>query len=383
MKGLGDRVRDWLDDQRPAMEAFLETLVNIESNTYDKAGVDHVGEAITAFLATDGITVERLPVEGFGDVLRATIPAPCNGKPVLLMGHRDTVFPTGTVRQRPYSRTGDLAFGPGVADMKGGLVLTCFVLRAMMRAGPPPLPIVALFTGDEEIGSGTGRPFIEAEARHVRAVLNMEPGRVSGNVVTERKGGATVTIEVHGKAAHAGANHADGASAISALAAKIVRLEALTNHASGVTINVGKIEGGVSSNTVPPLAVAQVDIRFVDLDQMERVLADVGAIVAREDRPGTSATVQQRSLFLPMEARWSRDLMDSYARVAARLGFEVEGEHTGGCSDAGFTASLGIPSLCGLGPIGGKAHTDEEFCRLDSLVPRAKALAGTILALDT
>ena len=381
MSETRDRIFAWLDGQRPAMEALLETLVNIDSNTYDKAGTDRVGEAIAAFLAEDGIAVERLPVDAFGDVLRATIPARSNGKPVLLMGHRDTVFPTGTVSRRPYTHEGDFAFGPGVADMKGGLVLTCFVLRAMARVGPSPIPIVALFTGDEEIGSGTGRPFIEAEARDARAVLNMEPGRVSGNVVTGRKGGATLTIEVHGTAAHAGANHADGASAILALAAKIVKLEALTDYASGVTVNVGKIEGGVSSNTVPPHAMAQVDTRFVDLAQMERVLADVGAIVAAEDRHGTSATMRQRSLFLPMEERWSHDLMTSYRDVAAALGFEVAGEFTGGCSDAGFTASLGVPSLCGLGPVGAKAHTDDEYCRLDSLVPRAKALAGTILAL--
>ena len=378
---MRERIEAWLDGQRPAMEAFLETLVNIDSNTYDKAGTDRVGDAITAFLAVDGIAVERLPVEGFGDVLRATIPAPTNGKPVLLLGHRDTVFPTGTVARRPYTRDGDLAFGPGVADMKGGLVLTCFVLRAMTRVGPPTVPIIALFTGDEEIGSATGRPFLEAEAREARAVLNMEPGRVNGNVVTARKGGATLRIEMRGKAAHAGVNHPEGASAILALAGKIVELEALTDYASGVTVNVGTIEGGVSSNTVPPVAVAEVDIRFVDLAQMDRVLADVGAIVAARDRPGTNATLERRSLFLPMEARWSDELMATYKGIAAALGFEVAGEYTGGCSDAGFTASLGVPSLCGLGPIGGKAHTDEEFCRLDSLVPRAKALAGTILAL--
>ena len=291
------------------------------------------------------------------------------------------MFPPGTPAERPYSKRGDLAFGPGVADMKGGLVLTCFVLRAFARFGPPPATLVALFTGDEEIGSGTGRPFIEAEARGASAVLNLEPGRVSGNVVTGRKGGASLAITVRGKAAHAGMSHADGASAIGALAGKIVRLHELTNYSAGITTNVGKVSGGVSSNTVAPLASAELDTRFASLDQVEPLLAEIQAIVSADDGAGTQATVERRAMFLPMEERWSRDLLARYKAAAREAGFTVEGEYTGGCSDAGFTASLGVPTLCGLGPVGGKAHTDEEFCRLDSLVPRAKALAGTILSL--
>jgi glutamate carboxypeptidase len=364
------------------MEAFLATLVNLDSGSHDKAGVDAVGEAILAFLGEDGIAVERSAVSDCGDVLRAAIPGAEGAGPALLLGHRDTVFPKGTARDRPFSKHGDLGFGPGVADMKGGLVVTCFLLRAFARASePPPFPIVALFTGDEEIGSGTGRPFIEAEARHARAVFNLEPGRVSGNVVTARKGGLTLTIEARGKAAHAGVNHADGASAIDCLARKIVRLHGLTDYASGITANVGVITGGVSTTPGAPLASAGLDLRYTSLDQVEPLLAAVAAIVAAEDGVGTSATFRRESGFLPMEARWSGDLMDRYRAQAARLGFTVAGEFTGGCSDAGFTASLGVPTLCGLGPVGGKAHTDAEFCRLDTLVPRAQALAGAILSL--
>jgi glutamate carboxypeptidase len=364
------------------MEALLATLVNLESGSYDKAGVDTVGEAILAFLGEDGIAVERSAVPEFGDVLRARVPGVDESAPALLLGHRDTVFPKGTVRERPFTKQGDLGFGPGVADMKAGLVVTCFILRAFARAKePPPFPIVALFTGDEEIGSGTGRPFIEAEARQARAVFNLEPGRINGNVVTARKGGMTVTIEARGKAAHAGVSHADGASAIDCLARKIVRLHGLTDYASGITANVGLVKGGVSTNTVAPFATAGLDMRYQTLDQVEPLIAAVAAIVAAEDGAGTSATYRLEHGFLPMEARWSADLMARYRAEATRLGFFVEGEFTGGCSDAGFTASLGVPTLCGLGPVGGKAHTDEEFCRLDTLVPRAQALAGAILSL--
>lgn len=374
-------VYGWLDTQRPAMEAFLRQLVDIDSNSYDKAGTDAVADAMTALLAQDGVAVERHPVQGFGDVLSALVPGRDDGPHALLMGHRDTVFPKGTVAVRGYTRDGDLGFGPGVADMKSGLVLNCFVLRAFARAGGAPFPIRALFTADEEIGSATGRPFIEMAARGARAVLNAEPGRISGNVVTARKGGATLTIDVTGRAAHSGMNHADGISAIEVLARKIQRLHALTDYAAGLTINVGLVSGGVSVNTVAPAARAQIDVRVMSLAQLDQVMTRIEAIVAGEELAGATATLTRGHVMLPLEERCAIDLMDRYRRAAAEIGFAVDGEFTGGCADSGFTASLGVPTLCGLGPVGGKPHTDREFCRLETMVPRAKAVAGTILSL--
>jgi glutamate carboxypeptidase len=371
----------WLDTQRPAMEDFLQRLVDIDSNSYDKAGTDAVADAIVELLALDGVAVERHPVDGFGDVLAAHVPGRADGAHALLMGHRDTVFPKGTVSARGYTRDGDLGFGPGVADMKSGLVLNCFVLRAFARAGGAPFPIRALFTSDEEIGSAAGRPFIERAARGARAVLNAEPGRITGNVVTSRKGGATLTLDVTGRAAHSGMAHADGISAIEVLARKIVKLHALTDYATGLTINVGLISGGVSVNTVAPSARGQIDVRVMSLAQLDEVMARIEAIVAAEELPGATATLTRGHVMLPLEERYATDLMDRYRRVAAEIGFAVDGEFTGGCADSGFTASLGVPTLCGLGPVGGKPHTDREFCRLETMVPRAQAIAGTILDL--
>jgi len=281
-----EAVYGWLATQRPAMEEFLQRLVDIDSNSYDKAGTDAVADAIAELLAEDGVAVDRHPVAAFGDVLAAQVPGRDAGAHVLLMGHRDTVFPKGTVATRGYTRDGDLAFGPGVADMKSGLVLNCFVLRAFARAGGAPFPLRALFTSDEEIGSAAGRPFIEAAARNARAVLNAEPGRITGNVVTSRKGGATLILEVAGRAAHSGMAHADGISAIEVLAAKIRKLHALTDYATGLTINVGKIAGGVSVNTVAPAARAEIDqiIRLMGngldelLDLRERLEKNAGVL---------------------------------------------------------------------------------------------------------
>ncbi|MDY0919569.1 M20 family metallopeptidase [Pseudomonas viridiflava] len=370
----------WLSGQFDAMEALLQQLVDTDSNSYDKAGVDAVGDLLAAQLQADGIGVERIAVEGFGDVLLAELPGG-PGKPVLLLGHRDTVFPKGTTTTRGYTRDEKLAYGPGVADMKGGLVLNCFALKALKRAGPLPFPVQILYTGDEEIGSGSARVHIERHARAARAVLNPEPGRASGNVVSARKGGATLVIEVSGRAAHSGVNHADGASAIEALAHKVIKLHALTDYAAGITTNVGLMSGGTSSNTVAPTATARLDVRFIEPRQWDDILTAIQAIVDAEELPGTSARLLEATTFLPMEAQHSTDLLQRYQSVAADLGFSVEGEFTGGCADSGFTASLGIPTLCGLGPVGGKVHTDREYLELDTLVPRGQALVATIVGL--
>ena len=373
---------DWLAAQRPAMQAALATLVDIDSNSHDKAGTDRVAQAMLGWLHGADVEAEHLADPSEGDVLLARLPgAQPTAAPVLLMGHRDTVFPTGTVAQRPWRVEGDCAFGPGVSDMKSGLVLQCFVLMALRRLPLLPFPVLGLFTADEEIGSQRGRIAIEAHARGARAAFNAEPGRVSGNLVTERKGGATFTIDVTGRAAHSGVNHADGASAIETLARKVQALHALTDYEAGITANVGLISGGMSTNTVAPSAQAKLDLRFCSLQQREFVFERVKAIVDAPGVPGTTATLTQTSEFLPLERRWSDALMQRYKASAALVGFDVAGEFTGGCSDAGFTASLGIPTLCGVGPVGAKAHTDGEYCSLETLVPRAQALVGTILSL--
>jgi glutamate carboxypeptidase len=373
---------EWLSGQRLAMQAALATLVDIDSNSHDKAGTDRVAQAMLGWLRDADIDAEHRADPSEGDALLARLPGAQPGAaPVLLMGHRDTVFPTGTVAQRPWRVEGDHAYGPGVSDMKSGLVLQCFVLMALKRLPLLPFPVLGLFTADEEVGSQRGRVALETHARGARAAFNAEPGRVSGNLVTSRKGGATFVIDVTGRAAHSGVNHADGASAIETLARKVQALHALTDYPAGITANVGLISGGMSTNTVAASAQAKLDLRFCSLQQRESVFERVKAIVDAPGVPGTEARLTQTSEFLPLEPQWSAKLMQRYRSSAARVGFEVSGEFTGGCSDAGFTASLGVPTLCGVGPVGGRAHTDGEYCCLDTLVPRAQALVGTILSL--
>jgi glutamate carboxypeptidase len=372
----------WLDTQEGAMLALLEALVNIDSGSYDKPGVDAVGARIAAFLAEHGIPVTTVPVEGYGDALKAHVAGSGGGnRPVVLMGHRDTVFPKGEVAHRPFRIADGRAYGPGVADMKAGLVMNAFVLAAFHRAGAP-VPLIGLFTSDEEIGSPACRPIIEETARGARAVLNSEPGRPTGNVVTGRKGGVFMVLEVRGKAAHSGGNYADGRSAILELAHKTVAFHAITDLERGTTVNVGLIAGGQSVNTVAPRATCEIDLRYVTPPDRAAAMDRIAAIVADSTVPGTTAHLTIKGEFLPLvQDEASRALFETYARVSAQQGTPVAGEFAGGCADSGFTASVGCPTLCAVGPVGGKAHSPEEYLEVATLVPRARAMAETIAAL--
>jgi glutamate carboxypeptidase len=373
----------WLAGQREPMIALLREIVDIDSGSYDKPGIDAVGAVLRRFLESHDIRVTTLPQPRHGDCLRAEVgTGPAEGGHILLMGHRDTVFSRGEAGRRPFTIRDGNAYGPGVADMKAGLVMNAFVLAAFARSGKAPAPLVGLFTGDEEIGSPEGRAVIEATARGARAVFNSEPGRTSGNVVTGRKGGVFMAMRIIGKAAHAGSNFSQGVSAIEELARKIQAIHALTDLDRGITLNVGLVSGGQSVNTVAPWAEGQIDLRYIAPEDRDAVMSRVAAIVAERYVPGTEAELAVRGEFLPLtQSAASQHLFELYREAAQASGFEPAGEFTGGCADSGFTAALGVPTLCGVGPIGGKAHTPDEFLVLDSLVPRAEACARAILAL--
>lgn len=380
------QILDWLDRQHEPMTALLASLVNTDSNSYDKAGVDHVVAMLRDHLETAGLACETIAHEHAGNCLMASVPGEtpaAEGGHVLLLGHCDTVFPAGTATERPFRMDGDRAFGPGVADMKAGLVMNAFVLEAFARHGGAPRPLLGLFTSDEEIASPSSRPVIEGAARGARAVFNAEPGRPSGNLVTARKGAMFLTVEATGKAAHSGSAHQDGASAIEALCRKVQALHALTDYESGTTVNVGLMQGGVSINTTAPWAKARVDVRFWTIPALESAEAAIRAIVDEVEVAGTAARITERAVFLPLEqTEASRDLFERYVAAATELGVSVEGESTGGSADSGFTSAAGVPTLCGTGPVGAKAHSPDEVCHLDTMIPRAKAVALTILGLD-
>lgn len=385
------RITEWLATQQGAMLAELEAMVNIDGGSYDKAGVDAVGERVKAFCAKHGIAVEVVPGQKHGDCLRATVAggdsAGSSGnarRNIVLMGHRDTVFPKGEPERRPFRVENGIATGPGVCDMKAGLVQNMFVLAAFAQFGGAPGPLVGLFTGDEEIGSPEGRPVIEAEARQARVVFNSEPGRPSGAVVTGRKGGVFMVMDIEGKAAHSGGNFEAGISAIEELARKVQAIHALTDIPRGITLNVGLVSGGQSVNTVAPWAQGQIDLRYIHPEDRDDIMGRIHAIVEKSFVPGTRARLAIRGEFLPLAQNPGTEaVFGIYKAAAAESGFETKGEFAGGCADSGFTAAVGAPTLCAVGPVGGKAHSPEEYLEVATLVPRAQALARAILKLES
>lgn len=381
------QIADWLETQHDAMVALLQRCVDIDSGSYDKPGIDHVGAVLSEFLTANGIEVDTLPQSRHGDCLRARVPwdGPSGnaGGHVLLLGHRDTVFPAGEAARRPFTVRDGRAYGPGVADMKAGLVMNCFVLAAFAKFGGSPAPLLGLLTGDEEIGSPEGRAVIEAAAKGARAVFNSEPGRPSGNVVTGRKGGVFMALHITGRAAHSGGNFSEGISAIEELARKIQAIHALTDLDRGITLNVGLVSGGQSVNTVAPSADAQIDLRYVEPADRDAIMSSIDTIVARSFVPGTRASLDIKGEFNPLtQSPAAKRLFDAYVAAAGSTGLDVAGEFAGGCADSGFTAAVGAPTICAVGPVGGNAHTSEEWLDIASLVPRAQSCARTILSLS-
>jgi glutamate carboxypeptidase len=379
------QIIEWLASQKQPMIDLLRDVVNIDSGSFDKEGVDAVGARFEQHFADYGIETWREPHDVYGDAVHGLITKPgSNEKPILLMGHRDTVFPKGEVAKRPFTIKDNLAHGPGVADMKAGVVINVFVAAALKKFDAAPCPIKLLITGDEEIASRSSRPIIEREGRAARAVYNSEPGRPTGNITTGRKGGVFMRFEVFGKAAHSGNNFSVGISAIGELAHKIVQIHALTDMDKGITLNVGLVSGGQSVNTTAPHAEGEIDFRYIDPADRATIMGAIESIIATSTVPGTTAKLHINGECLPLvQDAAAKAMFEAYQAAAVDSGLTtLTGEFAGGCADSGFTASVGTPTLCGLGPVGGNVHTDLEWLDIESIVPRAQTLARAILRTE-
>ena len=373
---------DWLNAQQENMLSLLADLVNIDSNSFDKVGVDKVADRLQAFFDDHAIPYETIPLTDHGDTLRAVVSGGDGNRPILLCGHRDTVFATGEVKKRPFSTRDGKAFGPGVADMKPGLVINAFILAAFHKFGGHPNPLVGLFTGDEEVGSPSSKDVIIAEAEKARLAFNSEPSRPSGNIVTKRKGGIFCHCAITGVAAHSGGFFTDGCSAIEELAHKIQALHALTDLDRGTTINVGLVSGGQSVNTIAAEASCAIDVRYQQTADRDDIMAKVRAICEKVSVEGTSSSFSIRGEFQPLNpSAQSDELFALYQESAAQDDVIIEGEHSGGCADSGFIAAVGTPVICGVGPVGGNYHRPDEWMQIDSLAQRARFISNTILKL--
>jgi glutamate carboxypeptidase len=360
----------------PWLIQTLETLVCLESPSGDAPAIDRCMAELASRLASIGGTVTRLPGGAAGDHLRAEFGS--GAHQALLLGHIDTVWPIGTLAVRPFEQRDGALRGPGVFDMKAGLALAALAVRALAHApGGLPGRVVMLVTADEETGSASSRALIEAEALKSRAVLVLEPALPGGALKTSRKGCGEFVLRAVGRAAHAGVEPERGASAVSELARQIPRIEALQDQAAGTTVNVGVIRGGTRPNVVAADAEAVIDVRAASAAEADRVRRALHALAPVDPRitlavcGGLDRPPMQRSAGVARLFDLARD-------VAAGLGRELGEGGTGGGSDGNLTAALGVPTLDGLGAVGGGAHADDEHVSVGDLAWRAALLAGLL-----
>ena len=388
-----DLLRGAVTGFEPAYLTDLARLVNIDCGSYTKAGVDEVGHWVESQFERLGGSVTRHRHETYGDTIVGTfegvpaaggVPGTPGGRSVLLIGHMDTVFDPGTAAARPFRTEDGRAYGPGVTDMKGGLLTGIYALAAL-RELPGGLPFARLTfvaNPDEEIGSPTSTAIIKELAADADVCLVLECARANGDIVSSRKGIVDARVTVHGRAAHAGVEPEKGRSAILAAAQLVPALHALTGRWPGVTCNVGVIDGGTRPNVVAEEAHLELDIRAIHGDDLDAAVAAIRELIAAPAVPDVTMDMETMASWRPMEKlERSGRLVDLAVTLAGRLGFDLRDAATGGASDANTTSGMGIPSLDGLGPIGGGDHAPAEYLELDSIVPRTTLVAGLLLAI--
>lgn len=351
---------------------LLETLVNIDSETGDNEGVRKITGVLGEKLNSWGFDFQRLAA---GDGSEHYFAVKGQGERVLLIAHLDTVFPRGTAKSRPFRTDGDMAYGPGVSDCKSGVVTILGALDYLNRGSWPGYQIGCFFNTDEEIGSTGSREIIERLAGESAAVLVVEPSE-GENITVARKGIGRFELRVTGKSAHSGSNYQDGANAILELAHKIIAVQALTDISAGITLNVGVVNGGLRPNIIPDYAGAEIDLRFRRPGEEVKVIEDLRRIAAASRVIGTVAGLSggvTRPPMPPVPANMR--LYKSFQQAAQDIGVELGTFQSGGGSDANFTAALGVPTIDGVGPVGGGHHSEDEYLVLPSLFRRIEILA--------
>ncbi|GAA4863844.1 M20 family metallopeptidase [Paenibacillus vulneris] len=365
------------------MLKLLEKLVNIDSGTFYKAGVDRVGNVLASAYQALGFQVSVDRQSERGDHLIIVHPEAQHPN-ILMIGHLDTVFPVGTTQSRPFSCDEFFAYGPGVYDMKASLVMMLFAIQSLIEAGDESFKqIKIILNSDEEHGSIYSRNLIEREAAGVKYALIVEPSDMTGKLITGRRGGGKFELLVTGKAAHSGEEPEKGRSAIGELAYKIVQLHALTDPNAGVHVNVGVISGGTTSNTIAAHAKASIDVRMETPEQAMELERKIKRICSTTMIEGTTSVLQGGITRLPMiKSANSEHLLSIVQEEAIQLGESLTDKKIGSGSDGNLTAAVGIATIDALGPRGGNAHTADEFLVIESLVPKTRLLANIVKRLS-
>jgi glutamate carboxypeptidase len=375
---MRERLR-FFEERRDAMVDTIRQLVGIESPSDNKLAVDRMCVAAAEKFAALGGRAEFHRATEYGNHLQVDFEGESQQKPVLLLGHCDTVYPLGSLTKMPCRLANGRVWGPGVLDMKSGIALMLYAIEGLQAwYGRLPRPLTVLLVSDEEVGSESSRPITERLARRATAVLVAEPAYgPKGFVKTARKGVGEYTLKVTGVAAHSGLDFEKGQSAILELARQILAISKLVNLQRGVTVNVGLIRGGTRVNVIPEEATATLDVRVARMkdaaliDGQLRALRPVNRrckleVKGRVNRPPMERTAGVAALF------------KKAADIARDLGWKLGEAAVGGGSDGNFTAGLGIPTLDGLGGVGDGAHAVGESIVVSELPRRAALLAGLI-----
>ena len=387
-----DKLDAYLDPQEGDMLRLLERIVNMDSFTTDAQEVDQLGTVLTDWLREAGFQTFMMPKteapadEPWQADLGHVFMAKTHGREaepgIVFLGHMDTVFPKGTAQARPFKIEGDRATGPGVADMKAGVVANMFAARALKDLGLIDVPMTLMFSPDEELGAPTATRVYRERISGARAVICAEPGFPDGGVTTERRGSGHFHMRISGISAHAGRCYEDGASAILELAHKIVALDAFVDAQAQTIVNTGLISGGNSANAVAPWADARIHITFNTVDAAERLVENVRAVAARTFVPRTTTRISGGIRLHPLEYTADVETLFGMAEraCAAMGGYTIRRNRALGASEAGFTASvLGIPSICSMGPEGAELHSPSEYLSVDTVLPRCKMIALTAI----
>jgi glutamate carboxypeptidase len=383
LQALVVKVEDYVQRHLSRYIEELSSLCSIDSYSYHKAGLDEVATYLAGRMHGLGMDVTIVNRESWGNDLLGVIAGEGHGK-VLLLGHTDTVYPVGTAALRPLRHEDDALYGPGVCDMKGCILAAIYAIEALLTTGYRGFGQIRLLcVSDEEITDRHCVDILQQASRDCQAALVLEAARANGDIVSARKGNAWYTLTAHGRSAHAGVEPEKGRNAIIEIAHQILQFQSLDGWREGITVNAGVIAGGTLPNVVPDVAEAQFDLRFIRPQDRAATEARWLELMRQRLVPDVELALQVNPDYKEPLLSTPRSLEIAHLaqEIAEMLGFSVNHVLTGGASDASYTSTYGVPTLDGLGPVGGLDHSPGEYLKVSSIAPRAALLAGLLVAL--
>lgn len=386
MNKKNQKAFQFVDDHREEMVSLWQEVVSMESGPHEKQGIDAVAARFKKILDDEGANSHLVEFEKAGSMLIAEIGENRSKPGVIFMGHMDTACPAGAIEQRPFIIKDGIAYGPGVLDMKGGIVAFLYAIKALNSVGYDSRSIKVLLAGDEEVlhaNSNAPEVFIE-ESKGYAAAFNMETGSIDNGIVVGRKGVARLKLEVIGVAAHAGNDPENGRSAILEMAHKIIAVQNLTDWEKGISFNVGVMQGGTTSTAVPDYANISIDVRYKDPSDLPEIIKLVEEVADKIYVEGTTTTVALMDGIKPMKTTDGvKQLFEIVKKSSEESGFDIPyAKRVGGGSDSAYTVLAGVPTVCAMGVKGGRNHSPEEYAIVETLFERAKLLIASVLNLD-